>query len=166
LYFSFFLICFYFFLFKNKIKGKFAKFKKYNGHSSHVTTVRWTFDDMKLISVGGNDTSIMIWNNLSFSLDGPISNSGDSSKKARSVASIGNSEMVQLNSRKGESEDSETDSEDEGYDSDVKREHDIDYNKSINVNQIKRPSPEAVKNMYNKVTNADKGFFFNFFFNY
>ena len=103
----------------------------------------------------------MIWNNLSFSLDGPIGTidpTGDSVKQVRSTASIGHSELVQLNSRKGESEDSETDSEDEGYDSDVKREHDIDYNKSINMNEIKRPSAEAVKNMYNKVTNADKGF--------
>jgi hypothetical protein len=118
---------------------------------------------MKLISVGGNDTSIMIWNNLSITLVGPVDGTSDSVKQTRSAVSIGHSEMVQLNSRKGESEDSETDSEDEGYDSDVKREHDIDYNKSINVNQIKRPSPEAVKNMYNKVTNADKGLFIYLF---
>ena len=64
--------------------------------------------------------------------------------------------MVLRNARKGESDDSETDSEDEGYDSDVKRDHDINYNKNIFVNEIKRPSPEVVQKMYQKVTVSNK----------
>jgi len=64
--------------------------------------------------------------------------------------------MVLRNARKGESDDSETDSEDEGYDSDVKREHAINYNKNIFVNEIKRPSPEVVQKMYQKVTVSNK----------
>jgi hypothetical protein len=65
-------------------------------------------------------------------------------------------ELVLKNSRKGESDDSDTDSEDEGYDSDVKREFLIDYQKSIFDIQLKRPSEEAVKNMYSLVVNSDK----------
>jgi microtubule-associated protein-like 6 len=37
------------------------KRKEYVGHSSHVTRVRFTFDDSFLISVGGLDKSLIIW---------------------------------------------------------------------------------------------------------
>lgn len=37
------------------------KRKEYIGHSSHVTRVRFTFDDSFLVSTGGNDKSIIIW---------------------------------------------------------------------------------------------------------
>ncbi|XP_026466422.1 echinoderm microtubule-associated protein-like 2 [Ctenocephalides felis] len=33
----------------------------YGGHSSHVTSVRFLFDDSRLISLGGNDTSVLQW---------------------------------------------------------------------------------------------------------
>lgn len=35
--------------------------KEYIGHSSHVMRVRFTCDDNYLISVGGNDKSIIVW---------------------------------------------------------------------------------------------------------
>jgi len=37
------------------------KRKEYIGHSSHVMRVRFTCDDNYLISVGGNDKSIIVW---------------------------------------------------------------------------------------------------------
>ncbi|XP_065208639.1 echinoderm microtubule-associated protein-like 2 isoform X2 [Planococcus citri] len=33
----------------------------YGGHSSHVTNVTFLHDDMRLISIGGNDTSVLQW---------------------------------------------------------------------------------------------------------
>ncbi|KAK7582719.1 hypothetical protein V9T40_014164 [Parthenolecanium corni] len=33
----------------------------YGGHSSHVTNVAFLYDDMRVISVGGNDTSVLQW---------------------------------------------------------------------------------------------------------
>ncbi|XKL65549.1 hypothetical protein PGB90_008969 [Kerria lacca] len=33
----------------------------YGGHSSHVTNVTFLYDDTRLISVGGNDTSVLQW---------------------------------------------------------------------------------------------------------
>ena len=74
-------------LFEYPVRGKFAKHKKYVGHSAHVTNVRWTSGDRKLVSVGGGDTSVMVWRHL------------------------GASEKEDL---RGLSDDSDTDSEEEG----------------------------------------------------
>lgn len=33
----------------------------YGGHGSHVTSVRFTYDDSHLVSLGGKDASIFQW---------------------------------------------------------------------------------------------------------
>jgi len=38
-----------------------AQSTKYEGHSSHVTNVRWTHNDGHLVSTGGNDISVFQW---------------------------------------------------------------------------------------------------------
>ncbi|XP_034150083.1 echinoderm microtubule-associated protein-like 6 isoform X2 [Esox lucius] len=40
---------------------KFAKHKRYFGHSAHVTNIRYSFDDKYVISAGGNDCSLAVW---------------------------------------------------------------------------------------------------------
>ncbi len=40
---------------------KSSDFVEGKGHSSHVTNVRWTKDDRRIISVGGEDQCLMYW---------------------------------------------------------------------------------------------------------
>uniref|UniRef100_A0A3P8RL66 EMAP like 5 n=1 Tax=Amphiprion percula TaxID=161767 RepID=A0A3P8RL66_AMPPE len=113
-------------LFRYPVKGKYAKFKRYVAHSTHVTNVRWTHDDSLLVSVGGGDTCLMIW----------------------AHEAEGHREFKQC-----DSEESDIESEDDGgYDSDVTRENEINYTiKALSTNmrpmtgvkphlQLKEPS--------------------------
>jgi len=38
-----------------------AKFRKYVGHSAHVTNVRFSCDKQRVISTGGGDHAIFQW---------------------------------------------------------------------------------------------------------
>ncbi|XP_055449170.1 echinoderm microtubule-associated protein-like 5 [Psammomys obesus] len=88
-------------LFRYPAKGKFGKFKKYVAHSTHVTNVRWTYDDSLLVTLGGADMSLMVW-----------TNEVESYREKKSY----------------DSEESDIDSEEDGgYDSDVTRENEISY---------------------------------------
>uniref|UniRef100_A0A3Q4GGM9 EMAP like 5 n=1 Tax=Neolamprologus brichardi TaxID=32507 RepID=A0A3Q4GGM9_NEOBR len=113
-------------LFRYPVKGKYAKFKRYVAHSTHVTNVRWTHDDSLLVTVGGGDTCLMIW----------------------AHEPEGHREIRQC-----DSEESDIESEDDGgYDSDVTRENEINYTiKALSTNmrpmtgvkphlQLKEPS--------------------------
>lgn len=51
-------------LFEYPIWHRGAKGRQYRGHSSHVTNVRWTYDDRMLLSTGGLDTAVLIWDRL------------------------------------------------------------------------------------------------------
>jgi WD40 repeat protein len=48
-------------LFRFPVRERHALHKRYSGHSSHVTNVRWSHDDCYLASTGGGDTALMIW---------------------------------------------------------------------------------------------------------
>uniref|UniRef100_A0A3Q1EQL2 EMAP like 6 n=1 Tax=Acanthochromis polyacanthus TaxID=80966 RepID=A0A3Q1EQL2_9TELE len=87
-------------LFSFPSRGQFAKFKKYVGHSTNVTNVRWSNDDSMLLSVGGADTALMIW-----------TREAPGHKESKAV----------------DSEESDDDTEEDGYDSDVAREKAVDY---------------------------------------
>uniref|UniRef100_G1KXP8 EMAP like 5 n=1 Tax=Anolis carolinensis TaxID=28377 RepID=G1KXP8_ANOCA len=96
-------------LFRYPAKGKYGKFKRYVAHSTHVTNVRWAHDDSLLVSVGGGDTSLMLWTH---EMEG------------------------HRESRQCDSEESDLDSEEDGgYDSDVTRENEINYTiKALSTN--------------------------------
>eukprot|EP00795_Rhopilema_esculentum_P003114 gene3114-1413_t len=97
-------------------KEKLAKFKKYNAHSAHVTNVRWSHDDSCLVTVGGADLAMMVWNNLDETA--PTSGTGQV-----------------------DAADDDTDSEEEsGYDSDVEREKKIDYSSKIYTVSLRESS--------------------------
>lgn len=48
-------------LFRFPASKRGAKFRKYNGHSAHVTNVSWTNDGQFLLSIGGADHGLFQW---------------------------------------------------------------------------------------------------------
>ena len=48
-------------LFRFPASKRGAKFRKYNGHSAHVTNVTWTNDGQFLLSIGGADHGLFQW---------------------------------------------------------------------------------------------------------
>ncbi|XP_074647902.1 echinoderm microtubule-associated protein-like 6 [Tubulanus polymorphus] len=99
-------------MFEYPVTGKFAKFKKYVGHSAHVTNVRWTSKDEKLVSIGGADTAVMVWTHLG---------------AAEKPTTCGDSD---------ESDDGDSE-EEGGYDSDVEREKNMNYDTKTYANPIR-----------------------------
>lgn len=74
-----------------------AKFRKYVGHSAHVTNVRFSHDMMRVISVGGGDHAIFQWRYL------PEGSHGDDSDDADGGA------YLESNSDESDSEASDVD---------------------------------------------------------
>ena len=109
-------------------QGKFAKFKRYTGHSAHVTRVRWSSDSSYLVSIGGRDVATVIWKHQ------------------------GSATTTSSGQERGESDDSDnTDSEEEGYDSDVQHDRSMDYNARILIDPV-----QSKNETHRPVTNNQK----------
>ncbi|CAF0987237.1 unnamed protein product [Adineta ricciae] len=132
-------------LFDFPVKGKFAKFKRYTGHSAHVTRVRWTYDNSYLVSIGGRDVATLVWKHER-NADVDLLSSSQMKTTVRSVSASPNAGVakpVPVRHQRGESDDSgNTDSEEEGYDSDVQHDRSMDYNARILIHP-KRDKKEA-----------------------
>eukprot|EP00163_Fabomonas_tropica_P029151 TRINITY_DN615_c0_g1_i1.p1 TRINITY_DN615_c0_g1~~TRINITY_DN615_c0_g1_i1.p1 ORF type:complete len:1806 (-),score=610.31 TRINITY_DN615_c0_g1_i1:143-5560(-) len=48
-------------LFTWPVVTKYAKARKYLGHSAHVTNIRFSCDDSYVVSTGGNDACVFVW---------------------------------------------------------------------------------------------------------
>ena len=116
-------------------QGKFAKFKRYTGHSAHVTRVRWTFDNTYLISIGGRDVATLVWKherNTNDVVAAPTSEKKANAKGVNASPTAAAAAAVGVRREQGQSDDSDnTDSEEEGYDSDVQHDRSMDYNARI-----------------------------------
>ncbi|CAK8677759.1 unnamed protein product [Clavelina lepadiformis] len=109
-------------LFKYPVKEKNASCKKYVGHSAHVTNVRWSHDSSQVASTGGADTALFLWTRENIEI-------ASSSKFEAGPSNV---------EYRGDSDDSDTDSEEEGgYDSDVARENSMDYSSKIYASNIR-----------------------------
>jgi WD40 repeat protein len=49
-------------LFKYPVTFPKQKNKAFTGHSSHVTKVRFSKNQKNLLSIGGNDRTVILWN--------------------------------------------------------------------------------------------------------
>ena len=128
-----------------------AKFRKYVGHSAHVTNVRFTFDKRHVISVGGADHAIFQWCFVT-----PDDREEEELRVGHDVGST-----VTMMSQGVESEDSEgsdSDSSDVGsLDSDLEREQEQSYQRDVYredlqllKRKIKEKEGEAEKETKNK----------------
>ncbi|KAI6657027.1 Echinoderm microtubule-associated protein-like 6 [Oopsacas minuta] len=88
-----------------------AKHKSYVGHSAHVTCVRFSNNGSYLVSLGGNDTSILIW---------------------KVINSVGSTDRKLMNNEMNLSSE-----DDGGYDSYIDWELKIDYQQKTYVNPVR-----------------------------
>ncbi|UJR16486.1 hypothetical protein I4U23_003389 [Adineta vaga] len=139
-------------LFDFPAKGKFAKFKRYTGHSAHVTRVRWTNDNSHLVSIGGRDVAILVWKHER-NTDIDILSSSQTKTTVKDVSATTNAtKTISVRRERGESDDSEnTDSEEEGYDSDVQHDRSMDYNARILIHPVQ---PKNDKKETHRLTTA------------
>ncbi|CAF1474328.1 unnamed protein product, partial [Adineta steineri] len=122
-------------LFDFPVKGKAAKFKRYTGHSAHVTRVRWTCDDSYLISIGGRDVAALVWKHEHRNTD--IASSTVSKTTVNSVRATPSSTLASQPERPVSDDSDNTDSEEEGYDSDVQHDRNMDYNARILIKPVR-----------------------------
>ena len=94
-----------------------AKFKKYLGHSAHVTNVRFTYNQSHVISVGGADNAIFQWKFIP--PGGGVADSEDESVISQLRAG-------------SETEGSDSELSDVGsLDSDLQREEEMTYDRCV-----------------------------------
>lgn len=93
-----------------------AKYKKYIGHSAHVTNVRFTFNQSHVISVGGADNAVFQWKFIP--PGGAVADAEDES----AVTHVGGAES--------DAEGSDSELSDVGsLDSDIEREEEKSYDR-------------------------------------
>lgn len=91
-----------------------------------MTRVRWTHDSSYLVSIGGRDVAALIWKHEG-AIDAEAIPGKTTVKNVRATPNGTSTAMVRP--ERGQSDDSDnTDSEEEGYDSDVQHDRSMDYN--------------------------------------
>ena len=111
-------------LFRFPCLKKGAKFRKYVGHSSHVTNVRFNKDKTRVISIGGADHAVFQWRFLTE--EGVEAKSAVSSVK--DVEDLSDKYTGYMDSN---SEESDSDLSGKEVDSDIENEKEKSYDRSV-----------------------------------
>ncbi len=118
-----------------------ARSKRYLGHSSHVTCVRWSHNDQLLASVGGADTALAIWARVGGRSDAGAALLTATTPKAAVTSRFVPETAAALGGAR-DSDDSDTDDGEDGYDSEVAGEVATDYAKlAYTSNQREATAP-------------------------
>ncbi|KAL7992619.1 hypothetical protein Chor_016875 [Crotalus horridus] len=124
-------------LFRYPCIRKGAKFKKYLGHSAHVTNVRWSHDYQWVISIGGADHSVFQWKFIP-------------ERKLKDALHIAPQEsMVDSNSEESDSDQSDIPE----LDSEIEQETQITYRRQVykeDLPQLKEQCKEKRKTAASK----------------
>ena len=118
-------------LFRSPCVVEHASYKAYGGHSSHIPKVRFTPNDRFLISVGGNDKSVFVW-------ETDFGVGGDDDNEEEEVVEEEEEEekVVPKNKNKSNTKKRREEVEDDWEDDD--REYKEEMEKSKKEQQIKR----------------------------
>ena len=108
-----------------------APFKAYGGHSSHIPKIRFTPNDQYLISVGGNDKSVFVWE----------TDFGSNSKNIKQIDEEKEEKVEEKESEEDEDEEEEEEDEEE----DKKKKVKINQIKPIQQKKIQKVKPEIKK---------------------
>lgn len=135
-----------------------AKFRKYIGHSAHVTNVKFANDGRKLLTVGGADHAIFQWKVLTGEDRG--SNDSVGARKYQyyhyEICSIGN--LLNLEQHfESNSEASDSSGSDIGeLDSEVEAEKEASFGRNVDKQEIKQMHKDERKSNVGSQTSKRK----------
>ena len=126
-------------LFRFPASRRGAKFRKYNGHSAHVTNVCWSGDGSYLLSIGGGDHGLFQWK--LYDAETAEGDEGDD-------ADDDDDDLASNSGIDSNSEESDSSDPDRDVDSDLEREMEENYARDLYKDDLVKLKSEVDKTGY------------------